>query len=200
MSGILMFTTGVTNTFVPLSHTYTTGSGSETVPSGATTAVIETWGGGGGGRFSLATGNAYGGGGGAYCTATFSVAPADWGTTLAYFVGNGGAAKTTASNGGAGTFSQITGTLNSVSVGVLANGGGGGTGLTGGSAGGGSGGSVANGTSGSIFQGGNSGGGALGGGEGSDGDIIGGGGGGENSSSGSISGAGARGQAKFSWS
>lgn len=88
--------------------TFTSGSGTYTVPAGVTTIQVKMWGAGGGGNPGPAT-FGQGGGGGGFYMATLSVTP---GQTFSYSVGAGG------SPGNAGG--------NSTFNGVTANGGGGG--------------------------------------------------------------------------
>jgi hypothetical protein len=85
---------------------YTSGSGSNTVPLGATTACIEIWGGGGGGSCTSNTNASppLGSGGGAgYAHINVAVTS---GQTFSYVCGAGGAGATTA--GGAGANGGIT--------------------------------------------------------------------------------------------
>src|SRR5690349_11941607 len=49
--------------FTPVTHTYNSGSGTETVPTGATSLTITSWSGGGGGSRRSALNQAGGGGG-----------------------------------------------------------------------------------------------------------------------------------------
>ena len=79
---------------------YTSGSGVETVPSGATNVVIEIWGGGGGGGNSSNTLGGGGGGSGGYSKSSYSITG---GNTLNYSVGTGG----TGGNGVSGTSSTV---------------------------------------------------------------------------------------------
>lgn len=86
--------------------TYSTGSGTYTVPAGTTMLVVELWGGGGGGAGGSATTNGYGnggGGGGAYAKKTIT-SPS---SSYSYSVGAGGAAVLKGlpgNNGGDTTF------------------------------------------------------------------------------------------------
>ncbi len=65
MSGIQMALMGSGGGFVPVTNTYTTGTGAtETVPTGATQVVITLDGGGGAGGFNGTTLGGGGGGGG----------------------------------------------------------------------------------------------------------------------------------------
>ena len=65
MTGITCAIAGMGgSTFTPVTRTYTSGSGTETIPTGASQVVIEVWGGGGaGGRGSTLCIGFYGGGG-----------------------------------------------------------------------------------------------------------------------------------------
>lgn len=108
--------------FNPVLHSYTSGSGTETVPSGASNVVIEVKGGGGG--FST-TGYtlsfAAGGGGGGYCRTSMTVTP---GGTFNYSVGPAGGTNPN-NNGTAGQPSTVSsGTI--ILTTMTANGGGGG--------------------------------------------------------------------------
>ena len=101
-----------------LTRTYTTGTNvTETVPTGATTVVIEAWGAGAGGAYNFAIGG--GGGGGAYVKKTLTVSG---GQTFTYTVGALGLHNTNnldqpSGNGGNGTASTVsTGTGPSVNV------------------------------------------------------------------------------------
>lgn len=117
--------------FSGVTHTYNSGSGNETVPTGAVSLTLTMWGGGGGGGCG---GTGAGGGGGGYVQLIRSVLSSEWGTTLPYSVGAGGAPHSTASSGSgtAGGNSTVTGTLNGSAVNCTAGGGGaGGTGTTG---------------------------------------------------------------------
>ena len=113
--------------------TYTTGSGSFTVPTGVTSieALIVAGGGGGGGVDSASETSSGAGGGGVVHHATLASTPAG---TIAYSVGGGGTPGDSSSsregtNGGNSTFGSIT---------ALGGGGGGsGVGSNGGSGGGG---------------------------------------------------------------
>ena len=91
--------------FAPVTHLYQTpGSAVETIPSGTigdtssgpTVCVIEVWGAGGGGGDGTTVGGQtdYGGSGasGGYYKITLHFGQADWGTTISYTVGAGGAA------------------------------------------------------------------------------------------------------------
>ena len=94
--------------FSPVTHVYTTGSGTETIPSGASQLIIAAWGGGGGGGNGSGGGEpdyGGGGGGGAYVAQTYSLTSSDWGKTFTYVVGNGGAAM---NNGTASTVANGT--------------------------------------------------------------------------------------------
>lgn len=132
-----------TSSFVPVTHTYTSGTGTETIPSGATTMVIEAWGGSGPGGAGSSYFTAHqiqysgGGGGGAagYCRSSFPVTGLT-GETMTYIVGSAGGGNTSIT---AGTFAMTT---------MAANGGGGGgnaSGFTGGTLG--TGGTASGGTS-----------------------------------------------------
>jgi hypothetical protein len=118
--------------FTPVTRTYTTvGSGTETIPTGASQVVITVWGAGGGGGRSgtnICTNNNGGGGGsGAYVKKTLSISSSNWGQTLSYLVATRGAAGiTSAPNGGAGGTSTVSNGTFTTSVSLSAGGGGGG--------------------------------------------------------------------------
>lgn len=85
---------GGTAAFSPVTNTYNAVSGTETIPAGAAVLVIEIWGGGsGGGRGSELFDAIEGGGGGGagYSKKTLALTAADWGKTLTYVAGPGGA-------------------------------------------------------------------------------------------------------------
>lgn len=100
-----------TPAFSGAQHVYTSGSGTEVVPTGATNVIIEENGGGvGGGNGITQSGvpkTGYGGGSGAYCRSVYTCSG---GQTLAYVVGAGGAAETsgTASTVSSGTLAITT--------------------------------------------------------------------------------------------
>jgi len=87
--------------------TYTSGSGTFTVPCDVTSITVEIWGGGGAGGAADANPNGgSGGGAGGYSTATLTVTP---GATFSYTVGAGGTGGV--NNGGSGgttTFGTMT--------------------------------------------------------------------------------------------
>lgn len=112
---------------------HTSGSGSQSIPAGATNLVIEVFGGGGGGGGGGCSGGGCnglgngGGGGGGYSRHVIA-SPA---TSYSYSVGAGGGGGAAQTNGSPGGASTVDTTL------VVANGGNGGTGATvGGGAGG----------------------------------------------------------------
>jgi len=81
------------------------GSGSWVVPTGVTSIDVECWGGGGAGGTRTTNGVAGGGAGGAYAASTISVSP---GSTINYYVGAGGNAGTSPTNGEDSWFSTST--------------------------------------------------------------------------------------------
>lgn len=186
-----------TNTFVTVVRTYSSGSGlTETVPTGATSVIIEIWAGGGaGGRDAANVGG--GGGGGSYSKKTISVIG---GNTMTYSVAASVLGRSTDGLGNTGNQSTVTGTVAGGSVNMTALGGSGGDILTtAGSGGSASGGDInTSGGNGSLATGGTGAGpgGGIGGGTGSAGNPLGGGGGGVLSGT---SGAGARGQVQFTY-
>lgn len=120
-SGSTNFTLTITvnSAFSPVTHTYTSGSGTETVPTGATSVTISAWGGGGSGGATdvLSTNIAGGGGGGGYASKTVSVTG---GQTFSYSIGNGGTGVVptfTAVNGNAGAATTVSGGSVSISAG-----------------------------------------------------------------------------------
>lgn len=73
--------------FSPTQYTFTSGSGTVTIPTGATTLTIELVAGGGGSSDSGYTASyAAGAGGGSYCRSVYTVSSA-WGQTINYSVG-----------------------------------------------------------------------------------------------------------------
>jgi hypothetical protein len=131
-----------TTKFTPVTNTYTTGSGNETVPTGATSLTLTVVGAGGSGGssyvdFGSDIYNSGGGGGGAgYSNITRAVASGDWSTTIAYSVGtSGGVSSTTTGSLAAGAVSLTGG---GGGAGGSADSGSGGAGGTAGTASGGS--------------------------------------------------------------
>ena len=140
-----------TTAFTPVTNTYTSGSGNETVPSGASSLTLTVVGAGGSGGssytdFGSDIYNSGGGGGGAgYSIITRSVVSGDWSTTIAYSVGTSG-----------GVSSTTTGSLSAGAVSLTGGGGGNGTSADSGSGGGGgTGGTASGGTNTSGSAGGN---------------------------------------------
>ena len=130
---------GTSNTppFTPVTNTYTSGSGNETVPSGATSLTLTVVGAGGSGGgsytdFGSDIYNSGGGGGGAgYSIITRAVASGDWSTTIAYSVGtSGGVSSTTTGSLSAGAVSLTGGGGGAGGSADSGSGGGGGTGGT----------------------------------------------------------------------
>lgn len=133
---ITLSVTGLT-----LIHVYTSGSSAtETIPTGASSATIENWGGGGGGGGGWRTGSgcglqiSSGGGGGAggYCRTSATVTGHS-GQTIKYTVGGGGAggaanSGSTAPAGGTSTVTKTGGTFSGTLTTMTAGGGGGGVG------------------------------------------------------------------------
>lgn len=107
--------------FVPVMHVYNaSGSGTDTIPSGASTLTIEVFGASGaGGAFGSGIGIGGGGGSGGYARSTYDVSASN-GDTLDYSVGAAG--STPAGSGGNSTVSSGTFTVTT----LTANGGGGG--------------------------------------------------------------------------
>ena len=93
----------------PVVHQYVGTSGTETVPAGATTCLIEIVGAGAGGALTLNNANLAGGGGGAYCARTIAVSG---GQTMSYVggtYGNGGTVLNAAAQNA--TWDSVTGTV-----------------------------------------------------------------------------------------
>jgi hypothetical protein len=109
------------NALSPLLRSYTSGSGTETVPAGYNNVVIEVKGGGAG---SSATGNTLsygcGGGGGGYCRTAMAVTG---GGTFNYSVGTHGSTNLNSNGTPGGASSVSSGTLSLTTM--TANGGGG---------------------------------------------------------------------------
>lgn len=101
MAGILTATIGMGG-FVAVARTYDSGTGTDTIPTGASQVSIEIWGAGNrGGNGDLGIPAVGGGSGsGGYSKKTFALTPSDWGLTFNYFIG--------AANGGNSTSSQNT--------------------------------------------------------------------------------------------
>lgn len=179
----------------PVVRTYDSGSGTETVPNGAQTLVIEAWGGGGNGGGSGSTDSGRGGGGGgggAYCRKTLSLNGGQNGRTLNYTVGGN---------------STVTNNSVTIPVNMTANRGGNGvSGTTGSPGSGGNGGTAVGGdvnTSGGFGtpdggDGGSSPNGGSGGGPSENGSPPGGGGGGAQTSF-DVIGTGASGRVRFTY-
>lgn len=118
----LLSTTG--SGFEPVTHLYSSGSGTETIPPGATTLTVEVFGASGAGGnewtdnqvFPPATAPGTGGGSGGLSRSVFNVS-GKGGETLAYSVGAPGSATTVSS----GTFSLSTMTANSGGGGTSAS-------------------------------------------------------------------------------
>lgn len=103
---------GVLNTLLAggfaKTNTYTSGSGTETIPNGATHVIITVNGGGGGGGIS--NGGHGGGGGGAQCIKTLALTSSNWGQTFTYTVATIAGRKTNAGStatGNAGSASTV---------------------------------------------------------------------------------------------
>ena len=94
--------------FTPVQNIYTSGSGTEIAPVGATSVTVEVWSGGGGGPRTSGTAGVSGGGSG---KAT-NIRSISGGDTCSYSVGSGGAGRTGSSGTGTnGTESTVnTGT------------------------------------------------------------------------------------------
>lgn len=194
MGGIFVPFPSVGTSTLPFVHIFNSGSGTETVPNGASQVVVECWGGGGGGQTSISFEHA--GGGGGYCKKTMAIIPANWGSSISYSVGASGAAGNPSGTGGGQTTVST--------YGLTANGGSGGkNGVSptpGGTASGGDVNTTGGSSTGSFSEtGGNSPNGGSGGGPGVNGQTPGGGGGGALGG-GVLSGSGANGRVTFTWS
>lgn len=169
--------TSATPPFTPVTNTYNSGSGSETVPTGATSLTVYCVGAGnnGGSGFNGGDLDQYGGGGGGgggTATKTVSISSGQWGSSISWAVG--------AANGGNSSVSGI-------SISLAGNGGSNGTSASSGQVGiGGNGGSASGGDS------------NVTGDAGSNGDSFGNGGAGGTSSYGSSIGLGGDGGSAFS--
>lgn len=188
--------------FVPVTRTYTSGTGAtETVPTGATLVVITVDGGGGAGGYNATT-QGGGGGGGSQAIKTIAVAGGD---TFTYTVGASVTGRTTQGSGSNGNASTVSGTVSGGSVSINAGAGLGGSfiaGNLGGTATGGDTNTDGNPGDDGVDggQGGSSASGAPGGFPAEAGTSPGGGGGGSGLDVGELrSGAGARGQISFSY-
>lgn len=125
-----------TGSFTPVTNIYNGGTGSETIPLGASTLTMEGIGGGGGGGQDSGTFGGGGGGGGSYFKYVINVSAAS-GQTINFSVGHAGARR--GGNGGptvisAGTFSFPTLTAGGGVGGGAATVGGAGSGGSGGTA------------------------------------------------------------------
>jgi len=186
--------------FVPVTHTYDTGSGNETIGTGASKLTVEVWGGGGSGRYAKIS---YGGGGGGAYSKKTLLGPFAAGS-ISWSVGAGGAAQTVKlTDGNAGGSSKAGGAGQLVNI-VNVGGGAAGTATTGAGGAAGSGGDVNNpGGAAAAEKGGTAAGpgGGTGGAQAAPGNLPGGGGGGGDSNIGAdaSSGAGASGRVRFGW-
>lgn len=104
--------------FVPVTRTYTSGSGTESAPLGATKVTITNQAAGAGGYFTLTPSESLGGGAGGEGIKTVSVIG---GNTLSYAVGSGSAANSNLPGGN----SSVSGTVAGGAVNMVAQGGGG---------------------------------------------------------------------------
>jgi hypothetical protein len=115
------------SSFSSLLRTYTSGSGTDTVPNGAHTVAIEVWGaGGGGGKANLLGASGGGGGSSGYSSSSYSVTA---GQTISYSVAGGAASGSSggASTATSGSLSITTMTANGGAGGAIPGGGAGGT-------------------------------------------------------------------------
>lgn len=125
--GLLMMSAGG---FIPTFNEYT-GSGTETVPAGASSCVIHLVGAGGaGGRNSVDMGG--GGGGAGFCSKTIAVVGGD---TFSYATPSATVGRNSNGIGATGGNGTVTGTVSGGSVSLTANGGAGGQLLNGGAGG-----------------------------------------------------------------
>jgi hypothetical protein len=112
--------------FVPVTHTYTTGtSATETVPTGASHCYIEVLGSGGGGN-STGSNTAFGADGGGGGLAVLSSVGVAGGNTFTYTVGAGATAVFNTISGNSGQTTSVTGSVAGGAVSLLVTGGGGG--------------------------------------------------------------------------
>lgn len=105
---------GTATGFIPVTRTYTSGSGTETVPAGATKLVITDQGAGAAGYSNLS--NNFGGGAGGEAVRTITVAGGD---VLAWAVGAGSASNSLQPGGN----SSVSGTVAGGAVNMVAQGG-----------------------------------------------------------------------------
>lgn len=115
--------TNTTPAFTPHTNTYTSGSGTEYVPAGATTLTIRRVGGGGGGGngiYNSGTGitkGGNGGGSGAYTPQTIAIAPGDAGAPIYWSVGAGTSGWPNIGGTSATTGSVVAGSVSGSAVG-----------------------------------------------------------------------------------
>lgn len=95
--------------FDPITRTYDSGAGTETIPNGASQVAISVWGAGGrGGDGDIETLTAGGGAGsGGYVLKTFTLTASDWGKTFSYVVGSASGGNSTVVNGTFGTSTNL---------------------------------------------------------------------------------------------
>lgn len=117
--------------FSPVTRNYDSGSGNDTIPSGASQVVISAWGAGGDGGLPNGDQIGGGGGGGGQAIKTMAIGPSDWGGTLAYAAIGVGSSSTSSGTVAAGSYS-IAGNVGSnggnASAGSPGSGGAGGSG------------------------------------------------------------------------
>lgn len=126
MTGVLCAMLAASGGFTPITRTYTTGTGAtETIPSGAHTVTIETFGGAGGGGGGGPALKGGGGGGGGYSKTILALTSGNWGQTMIYSVGVGGTAGGASVSGGPATNTSrvSSGTFTLTTMGDTANGG-----------------------------------------------------------------------------
>lgn len=125
-AGVLSLFTGGSATFTPVTRTYNTpGSGTETIPVGASQVVITVNGSGGGGSCS------HNGGAGGRSIKTVSLSPSDWNASLVYGVGTSGSGGRI--GGGSGADGLVNGSVSAGTIAMTSYGGGAGTGSNNGS-------------------------------------------------------------------
>lgn len=129
--------TPVSSSYGPNSGTSAT-TGTETIPTGASSVVIKVYGPGGSGGISATGGG--GGGGGGYALKTLALTSSDWGKTFSVTVGNGRGGRSTVGAGFTGNTSSVASGTYTLGASIVGNAGSGGGGFSGGAGGTGTGG------------------------------------------------------------
>lgn len=129
--------TPVSSSYGPNSGTSAT-TGTETIPTGASSVVIRVYGPGGSGGYSAGGGG--GGGGGGFALKTLALTSSDWGKTFSVTVGNGRLGRSTVGTGFTGNTSSVASGTYTLGASIVGNFGSGGGLFTGGAGGTGTGG------------------------------------------------------------